>query len=281
MGGFWKAFGSVEMPPKTKKSKNAPKAKVKGGIAKKAAKAPPPQPENTSIWEKKPRDFGIGNAIRPKMDVTRFTKWPRYVVLQRKRRVLQQRLKVPPALNQFTKTLDQNTAANVFKLLNKYRPEDKSEKKARLLKIAKGKAGAAKKPLVAKCGINHVTKLIEEKRATLVLIAHDVDPLEIVLHLPALCRKQDIPFAFVKGKARLGQVVHKKTATCIALTGVRQEDRQLFSQIVQVARSGYNDKFDDLKRQWGGGVMGKKTQAIVRRKQAAVAKASSEKAKYS
>jgi len=41
---------------------------------------------------------------------------------------------VPPALNRFTKAVDKNLAATLFKLLLKYRPEDKAAKKARLLK---------------------------------------------------------------------------------------------------------------------------------------------------
>jgi hypothetical protein len=40
-----------------------------------------------------------------------------YVRLQRARRVLQKRLKVPPAINQFGKTLDKNLATNLFKIL--------------------------------------------------------------------------------------------------------------------------------------------------------------------
>ena len=40
---------------------------------------------------------------------------------------------VPPALNRFTKAVDKNMAETVFKLLLKYRPEDKAAKKARLL----------------------------------------------------------------------------------------------------------------------------------------------------
>jgi len=39
-----------------------------------------------------------------------------------------------------------------------------------------------------------------------VLIAHDVDPIELVVWLPALCRKMNVPYCIVKGKARLGQV---------------------------------------------------------------------------
>ncbi|KAL4192990.1 hypothetical protein AMTRI_Chr06g174660 [Amborella trichopoda] len=53
-----------------------------------------------------------------------FVKWPKVVRIQRQRRILKQRLKVPPALNQFTKTLNKNL----------YGPEDKATKKERFLK---------------------------------------------------------------------------------------------------------------------------------------------------
>lgn len=39
------------------------------------------------------------------------------------------------------------------------------------------------------------------------MIAHDVDPIELVVWLPALCRKMEIPYCIVKGKARLGTVI--------------------------------------------------------------------------
>jgi len=261
------------MPPKTRKQQpqgKGAKGKPQQQVKAKAKKVEAPV-EKASVWEKKPRNFGVGNDIQPKMDLTRFTKWPRYVLLQRRRRVLQQRLKVPPAINQFTKTLDTNTAANLLKLLNKYRPEDKAAKKMRLLKMAEanktqGDPGA--KPLFVKHGINHVTKLIEEKKAALVVIAHDVDPIELVLYLPALCKKQDVPYCFVKGKARLGQVVNKKTATALVLTGVRPEDKQAFTQLVTVVRSQYNDQYADMRKRWGGGIMGKKSQAAMAKREA-------------
>ena len=63
------------------------------------------------LFEKKPKQFGIGGALPPKKDLHRFVKWPKYVRIQRQKRVLNQRLKVPPALNQFTKTLDKNLGA--------------------------------------------------------------------------------------------------------------------------------------------------------------------------
>jgi hypothetical protein len=42
-----------------------------------------------------------------------------------------------------------------------------------------GDKSAAKKPVAVKMGLNHVTSLIEEKKAQLVVIAHDVDPIEV------------------------------------------------------------------------------------------------------
>ena len=87
---------------------------------------------------------GIGGAPPPKKDLHRLVKWPRYVRIQRQRRVLGQRLKVPPALTRFTKTLDKSTAATLFKLLLKYRPEARKEKKERLLKEAESREAGQK-----------------------------------------------------------------------------------------------------------------------------------------
>lgn len=60
------------------------------------------------LFERRPKQFGIGGALPPKKDLTRYIKWPKSIRLQRQKRILKQRLKVPPALNQFTKTLDKN-----------------------------------------------------------------------------------------------------------------------------------------------------------------------------
>lgn len=46
--------------------------------------------------------------MQPPRDLTRFVRWPKYIRLQRQRQVLYQRLKVPPAINQFTQTLDKH-----------------------------------------------------------------------------------------------------------------------------------------------------------------------------
>ena len=56
-----------------------------------------------------------------------------------------------------------------------------------------------------KIGINEVTKAIERGKAKLVLIAQDVSPQEIVMHLPLLCAEKNVPFSYVPTKKDLGE----------------------------------------------------------------------------
>merc|ERR1712128_289035 len=143
-------------------------------------------------------------------------------------------------------------------LLHKYRPEDKQSKKERVQGEAEKKEAGAeddkKKPISIKFGINHITKLCEQKKAQLVCIAHDVDPIELVMWLPAVCRKMDIPYCIVKSKSRLGALVHQKTATALALTSVRSEDRHHGRQVAgghgedgEGAREGDGEEGYDVK----------------------------------
>merc|ERR1711934_1218973 len=181
--------------------------------------------------EKKPRVFSIGGAILPpKRNLTRFVRWPKYIRLQRAKMTLLKRIKIPPAINQFTNTFDKRQASQLFRLLNNLKPETKAAKKERLTGEAEKKASggekAGKKPVMVKMGINHVTTLIEKKDAKLVVIAHDVDPIEIVVWLPALCKARGVPYCIVESKARLGAVVGKKTATCLAITDVKKENEK-------------------------------------------------------
>ncbi|KAF2104295.1 60S ribosomal protein L8-B, partial [Rhizodiscina lignyota] len=228
------------------------------------------------LLEKRPRNFGIGQDIQPKRNLSRMVKWPEYIRLQRQKKILNLRLKVPPAIAQFQATLDRNTAAQSFKLLTKYKPETKAEKKERLHKEAtavaegKKKEDVSKKPYTVKYGLNHVVGLIENKKAGLVLIANDVDPIELVIFLPALCRKMGVPYAIIKGKARLGTLVHKKTAAVVALTEVRSEDKSEFSKLVSAIKEGYSDKYEDHRRHWGGGIMGAKANARQEKKRKAL-----------
>ena len=104
-----------------KQSKGAPKQEKKGK-----------QETVNYIYYKEPRKYHIGGDIQPKRDLYRFVKWPENIQIQRKKRILYKRLKVPPAIAQFQRPLDKNQTTNLFKFLSKYRPESKEEKQNRL-----------------------------------------------------------------------------------------------------------------------------------------------------
>jgi len=229
--------------------------------------------QKNPLFEKTPRNFRLGGDIQPKRDLTRFVRWPKYIRLQRMKKIMLMRLKMPPAINQFNMTIDKNQAATLLRLLKKYQPETREAKKTRLMEMAQakkdGKEEKSKKPQVIKYGLNHVTTLIEEKQAKLVAIAHDVDPIELVCWLPALCRKKDVPYCIIKGKGRLGQLVHKRSAACVALTSVRQEDKAELDKLADNFKAQFNDNAE-VRRRWGGGIMGIKSQHVTARREKAI-----------
>jgi large subunit ribosomal protein L7Ae len=53
-------------------------------------------------------------------------------------------------------------------------------------------------------GTNETTKAVERGQAKLVVMAEDVDPPEVVAHLPILCDERKIPYVFVPNKKKLG-----------------------------------------------------------------------------
>jgi large subunit ribosomal protein L7Ae len=86
----------------------AAKSKTTSGKA-----APYDASDKNPLFEARPRTFRVGHdlqGVKDKLDLTRFVKWPRYVRIQRSKRVLVARLKTPPAINQFTRTLDSSAS---------------------------------------------------------------------------------------------------------------------------------------------------------------------------
>jgi len=71
-------------------------------------------------------------------------------------------------------------------------------------------------------GTNETTKAIERAQAKLVIIAEDVDPPEVVAHLPLLCEERKIPYTFVPSKEKIGTAVGidvPAAAVCITKEG--------------------------------------------------------------
>jgi large subunit ribosomal protein L7Ae len=78
-------------------------------------------------------------------------------------------------------------------------PADIQKKALDLLNDVKVANGIIRK------GTNETTKAIERGEAALVIIAEDVDPAEIVMHLPQLCSEKKVPYVYVKEKVGLGK----------------------------------------------------------------------------
>jgi large subunit ribosomal protein L7Ae len=65
-------------------------------------------------------------------------------------------------------------------------------------------------------GANEATKAIESGNAALVVIAEDVDPEEVVMHLPMICSEKNIAYCYVATKKELGTAAGLPV-TCAAI----------------------------------------------------------------
>merc|ERR1712184_4313 len=161
--------------------------------------------------------------------------------------------------------------------------ENKAEKKQRLVARAKARADGqpdapSQRPATLASGINKIVNLVERKQAQLVVIAHDVDPIEVVIYLTALCRKMDVPYCIVKGKSRLGQLVGRKQCTSVAFTDVKAEHKADLAKLIETVRTNYNARADTIRKSWGGGLIGAKSQAKLNKRMKMEALARGEKA---
>ncbi len=77
-------------------------------------------------------------------------------------------------------------------------PKEVSDKVLQMLEVAKN-SGKLRR------GTNETTKAIANSQAQLVIIAADVEPAEIIMHLPTLCEEKNIPYVYVPSKQELGR----------------------------------------------------------------------------
>ncbi len=91
-----------------------------------------------------------------------------------------------------------------------------------------------------KIGINEVTKAVERESAIFVLIAKDVDPKEIVMHIPILCKEKNITFSFASSKTDLGKAAGIQVGTsALAVTddgGLKKEFEDLSKKIQEIKK---------------------------------------------
>ncbi len=223
-----------------------------------------------ALFAPKPKNLKVSGDLKPKgyINLHRFVKWPLYVRLQRQKAVLKKRLRVPPAIAQFSRAAPKPLAYRVMSFLSNYKTETRTEKKLRLKgeaeKKLKGEQVTVSKPVQnVVSGLNKVVKLVEKKKAQLVVIAHNVDPIEMVVYLPALCKKMNVPYIIVKSQNRLGQIVHRNKAAVLAVTDVKKEDKSEFEQIVNAAKGHFNERYNEVSRHWGGGLLNRKQRFVM------------------
>ncbi|CAD7678964.1 unnamed protein product [Nyctereutes procyonoides] len=144
-------------------------------------------------------------------------------------------LKMPPTINQFTWALDHQTATQLLNLAHKYKPETKQEKERLLTwgekKVVSQGSIPTKRLPVLQAGLNTVTILVENKKAQLVVIAHDVDPTELLSScLP--CVRASGPW--------------EDQHHCPAFTQINSEDTGSLAKL----------KYDEICCHWRGNILG-------------------------
>ena len=82
-------------------------------------------------------------------------------------------------------------------------------------------------------GTNETTKAVDRGQAKLVAIALDVDPPEIVMHLPALCEEKGVKYVYVSSKQKLGQACGINTQAASAAIIEPGEGKQLMDEIIK------------------------------------------------
>nr|QSL83300.1 NES-L7Ae-hcvS-WDR5-DHFRd [synthetic construct] len=130
-------------------------------------------------------------------------------------------------------------------------PEDMQNEALSLLEKVR-ESGKVKK------GTNETTKAVERGLAKLVYIAEDVDPPEIVAHLPLLCEEKNVPYIYVKSKNDLGRAVGIEvpcaSAAIINEGELRKELGSLVEKIkgLQKGSGGSLDEMEECSQHLGG-----------------------------
>jgi large subunit ribosomal protein L7Ae len=112
-------------------------------------------------------------------------------------------------------------------------PKDLYEKTYEIVEIARD-SGKIRK------GTNEVTKLIERGQAKFVVMSEDIQPAEILAHIPPLCDEKNIPFSYVPNRQELGTAAGLDVPTASVAVLDAGKSRVLIENI--------SKKLDNLKK---------------------------------
>ncbi len=95
----------------------------------------------------------------------------------------------------------------------------------------------ARKSGKLKKGTNEVTKVIERGIAKLVLVATDVNPAEVIMHIPVLCEEKKIPCVNVGSRSDLGAAAGLQVSTASVAIVQEGEAGELIKEIANKLKS--------------------------------------------
>ena len=119
-------------------------------------------------------------------------------------------------------------------------PEEYINKVYELVEVARS-TGKIKK------GTNETTKAVERGLAKLVVIAEDVDPKEIVMHLPILAKEKNIPYVYVPSKKDLGAAAGLRVQAASVAIVDAGEGKQLLQEIVEALEKLQEEQKEENK----------------------------------
>lgn len=86
-------------------------------------------------------------------------------------------------------------------------------------------------------GVNECTKAIERGIAKLVIMAEDVEPEEVLMHLPVLCEEKQVPYTYVPSKVELGKASGIEVQTSSIAIVEEGESKKLVADIVNKVKA--------------------------------------------
>lgn len=82
-------------------------------------------------------------------------------------------------------------------------------------------------------GVNETTKIVERGTAKLVVMAADVSPEEILMHLPVLCHEKNVPYIYVPSKMELGKASGLEVPSASIAISAEGDAKKLITDIAR------------------------------------------------